>query len=89
MAIDAAWRFVSALLASPSLMLLVQTSRHADVAAQTLADVPALRGNLLHDMHTAVLMREHGIRRIVTRDADFHRFTFLAVIDPLTGDARP
>ncbi len=88
-AIDAAWRFVSALLASPSLMLLVQTSRHADVAAQTLADVPALRGNLLHDMHTAVLMREHGIRRIVTRDADFHRFTFLAVIDPLTGDPRP
>ncbi len=40
-------------------------------------------------MHTAVLMREHRIRRIVTRDADFHRFTFLAAVDPLTGDPLP
>jgi hypothetical protein len=26
--------------------------------------VPELRGNLTHDFHTAVLMREHGIARI-------------------------
>jgi CubicO group peptidase (beta-lactamase class C family) len=31
---------------------------------------------------TAVLMREHGIRRIYTRDTDFHRFPFLEPIDP-------
>jgi predicted nucleic acid-binding protein len=30
-------------------------------------------------------MREHGIRRICTRDADFHRFPFLEVIDPANG----
>jgi predicted nucleic acid-binding protein len=29
-------------------------------------------------------MREHGIRRICTRDTDFHRFPFLEVIDPVT-----
>ena len=40
-------------------------------------------GNLLHDAHTAILMREHGIRRICTRDTDFNQFTFLEVIDPL------
>jgi predicted nucleic acid-binding protein len=28
-------------------------------------------------------MREHGIRRIYTRDTDFHRFAFLEVVDPL------
>jgi len=28
-------------------------------------------------------MREHGIHRVVTRDADFHRFPFLEVTDPL------
>ena len=39
----------------------------------------------IHDAHTAILMREHGIRRIVTRDADFHRFPFLEVVDPLAG----
>jgi predicted nucleic acid-binding protein len=54
------------------------------VAARTLVEVAGLRGNLLHDAHTAILMREHGIRRIYTRDADFHRFRFLEVLDPLT-----
>jgi predicted nucleic acid-binding protein len=29
------------------------------------------------------LMREHGIRRICTRDNDVHRFKFADVIDPL------
>ena len=45
-------------------------------------EVPDLRGNLVHDAHTAVLMREHGVRDIFTRDTDFHRFPFLRVIDP-------
>ncbi len=34
-------------------------------------------------MHTAVLMREHGVRVIYTRDTDFHRFPFLEVRDPM------
>ncbi len=41
------------------------------------------RGNLAHDLHTTVLMREHGISRICTRDTDFRRFPFLTVVDPL------
>jgi predicted nucleic acid-binding protein len=48
-----------------------------------IAELPWLAGNLLHDAHTAILMREHGIRRICTRDTDFHRFAFLEVVDPL------
>jgi predicted nucleic acid-binding protein len=55
------------------------------VAGQVLAELPHLAGNILHDSHTAILMREHGIRRICTRDTDFHRFPFLEVIDPLTA----
>lgn len=78
-----AYAFVEALIASPSLDLLTHTTRHTAIAAQTLAEVPELRGNLVHDAHTAVLMREHGIHRIYTRDSDFHRFTFLEVLDPL------
>jgi predicted nucleic acid-binding protein len=27
-------------------------------------------------------MREHGIKRIYTRDTDFHRFSFLEPVDP-------
>ena len=83
-ALTDAWRFVDILLASPRVQVLVPTSRHAEVAAQVIKDTPGLGGNLLHDVHTAVLMREHGIKRIYTRDSDFFRFKFLEVIDPLT-----
>ena len=80
-----AWHFVTALVASPGLTVLTETERHTDVAAQVVGEVPALRGNLMHDAHTAILMREHGLRRIYTRDMDFHRFPFLEVIDPLAS----
>ncbi len=52
------------------------------LAAEVIAQTPHLSGNLLLDAQTAVLMKEHGIRRIYTRDTDFHRFSFLEVVDP-------
>jgi toxin-antitoxin system PIN domain toxin len=78
-----AWTFVSALLSSRGLGVLAPTQRHSDVAEHVLNEIPHLAGNMLYDTHTAVLMREHGIRRICTRDTDFHRFPFLEVIEPL------
>jgi len=83
-----AWRFVEGLLGSPGLDVLSETDRHGEVAGEVLAELPWLAGNLLHDAHTAVLMREHGVRRIYTRDADFHRFPFIEVVDPLDGRSR-
>jgi uncharacterized protein len=78
-----AWRFVAALLASPGLGILIATDRHAAVAAQVFEEVPHISGNLVHDAQIAILMREHGIRQIYTRDTDFHRFPFLEVLDPI------
>jgi hypothetical protein len=80
-----AWGFIEAVLASASLSLLVETDRHEAVAAAVFADVPGVGiiGNLVFDAHTAVLMKEHGIAAIFTRDRDFRRFSFLQVIDPL------
>ena len=80
---DQAWAFLSALLASPGFQLLTPTERHAEVLGATLEELPDLRGNICHDLHTAVLMRENGVSRICTRDTDFHRFPFLTVVDPL------
>jgi len=80
---EGAWEFVAALLDSPSLHVLRETDRHDEVLGVVVAEVPGLKGNLLHDVHVATVMREHGIRRIVTRDGDFHRFPFLEVVDPL------
>jgi len=77
------WRFLQAVLASPGVALLEPTQRHAAVLEVTLTELPELRGNRVHDLHIAVLMREHGVSRIYTRDTDFHRFGFLTVLDPL------
>lgn len=78
-----AWEFISAtLLASPGFSMLTPSARHAEVAHDIIAEHPHLRGNVFHHAHTAILMREHGVKTIVTRDADFHRFKFLEVVDP-------
>lgn len=66
--------------------MLVPTERHGRVLAEVVAEVPQLTGNLMDDAGTAVLMREHGVSRICTRDTDFHRFPFLEPIDPLTAE---
>ncbi|MGE0460575.1 MAG: type II toxin-antitoxin system VapC family toxin [Vicinamibacterales bacterium] len=81
-----AQQFLAALLESPGLDVLVPTDRHARVLGEVVNELPHLAGNLLHDARTAVLMREHGIRRICTRDTDFHRFPFVEPVDPLTAE---
>jgi len=78
-----AWSFVSAILDSPGHRVLTESERHVQLAAELLGSVADLRGNLVHDFHTAVLMREHGIARVYTRDSDFHRFPWVEVVDPL------
>ena len=80
-----AWSFIDALKASPGMGFLAETERHAAVAAQIWAELPDLRGNIVHDAHTAIVMRENGIRDIYTRDAHFHRFAFLRVLDPTSA----
>lgn len=81
----AAQEFLEAVTASPGLAMLVQTDRHGEVLRDIIQEVPGLAGNLWHDVETASLMREHGIRRICTRDTDFHRFPFLEAIDPMVS----
>jgi hypothetical protein len=83
-----AWSFMQAVLSSPTVVPLVETEQHQRVCAEVLAELPDLAGNLVFDAHIAILMREHGIGTIYTRDADFHRFPFLKVVDPIRGSGR-
>ena len=77
--------WIASLVRSPNVGVLSPTDRHLDVLAELAARHPRLRGNLVHDMHTVVLMREHGITEIRTADADFHQFRFLTVVNPLVS----
>ena len=44
-------------------------------------EAPVPPGNLFHDAHTAILMREQASGP-AARDTDFNQFTFLEIIDP-------
>jgi len=78
------WNFLTALLENTNAHILLPTARHREILAEVVSEIPYLKGSILHDAHTAVLMREHGIREICTRDSDFHRFPFITVIDPVS-----
>jgi hypothetical protein len=42
-------------------------ARRAEVAGGFILELTHLAGNLLHEPYTAILLREHGVRRIRTR----------------------
>jgi uncharacterized protein len=69
------------ILASPSLVLLSETSRHADIMAGVL-ETSGAAGNLVHDAHIATLCFEHGVSELLTGDRDFSRFPDLRVEHP-------
>jgi predicted nucleic acid-binding protein len=46
-------------------------------------EVRYVRGNLVCDAYTSILMREHGVRDVYTGDTDLQRFPFLRVATPL------
>ena len=68
-------------LASPSLVLLGETPRHAEVMATVVA-ASGVTGNLIHDAHIAALCLEHGVSELVTGDGDFARFPQVRTTNP-------
>jgi len=69
------------LLSAPAVHPLAETERHADMLAQVARETPPV-GNLAHDLHIAVLLREHGVTELLTNDSDFHKFKGFKVVNP-------
>jgi len=84
---DDAWAFVEALTASPSLRLLGPGPAHAAACAEVLAlrDTEA-RPGLDPSFATAAILREHGVREILSTDRALLQWRFLEVRDPLHGE---
>jgi len=82
---DEAWEFVQSLISSPSVRLLTATEGHARAAAEVIAMLPTGTG-LPEGFETAVLLREHGVRELLSADRGMERFAFLEVRDPLHGE---
>lgn len=68
------------ILASPTLVLLSETERHAEVMS-TVVRESGVTGSLLHDAHIAALCIEHGVSELITGDRDFSRFP-VRVVNP-------
>jgi predicted nucleic acid-binding protein len=81
-----AWAFLDALRASPSLRLLGPTERHAEACAEVLALRAAGTTGLPGSFETAVLLREHGLRELLSPDPDMRLWSFLDVRDPFHGE---
>jgi hypothetical protein len=76
-----ALRNVDALVSLPHVRLLAEDDGFLDVYREVSGSFP-VRGNLVPDAHLAALLKQHGVRTLYTRDADFRKFAFLDVRDP-------
>lgn len=80
------WHNVETLLSSPTVQLLMPTSRHVSLLREVIEESGAT-GDLIYDAQIATLCLEHGVREILTADKDFRRFTGLKATDPFTSRA--
>lgn len=80
--LERAHAWLRILLESPSAGILTETERHGEILGEIVQAHPRLAGNIVHDLHTAALMREHGVAEIRTADTDFRRFPFVEVVNP-------
>jgi toxin-antitoxin system PIN domain toxin len=79
-------KFLDALLAVPNFRVLGATDSHWSSLRALVSELGEPSGNFFFDVHTAALMREHGIRRIASADKDFAKFSSLEVINPSRPD---
>jgi hypothetical protein len=81
---DEALQNMEALVRLPHVRLLGEEEGFWDVYARATRGL-AVRGNLVPDAHLAAILLEHDVRVLYTNDADFRRFDFLEVRNPLAG----
>ena len=79
--------FVDALLASPSVQLLSPGPGYRSALAEVLES--AAGAGLPAGLEVAVVLKEHGVRELLSADRRMRRFAFLTVIDPIHGEWTP
>ena len=79
---DEAMTNMEGLLELPHVRVLSEEEGFWDVYRQVTRGL-AVRGNLVPDAHLAALLLQHDVRTLYTNDADFRRFEFLEVRNPL------
>jgi len=73
---------VTGVLDLPHVRTLHEEDGFWEIYREVASEFP-MRGNAVPDAHLAALLRQHGISTLYTNDADFKRFSFLTVRNPL------
>jgi toxin-antitoxin system PIN domain toxin len=79
---EEAWANVRDLLAWPRVRVLGEEESFAEDFGAITGKL-AVRGNGVPDAQVATILRQHGVNRMYSTDADFRKFSFLEVINPL------
>jgi hypothetical protein len=82
LSVSDAWAFLEQVIASPSAHLLGATDRHGAALIDVLATLAVGEG-FGPGVETAALLREHGVRELLTTDTQMRRFRFLDLHDPI------
>jgi predicted nucleic acid-binding protein len=85
---DEAAGVLDLLLASPTLQPLAPTRRHAAVMREVLELAPGEPGPP-EGFETAVLLREHGVRELLSLGSEWKRYRFLSVVHPFRPTSPP
>jgi toxin-antitoxin system PIN domain toxin len=74
---------IESLLNQPRVRVLSEDDEFLLMYREVTSRFP-VRGNLVPDAHLAVLLLQHGVRKIYTADSDFNKFDFLEVENPFS-----
>lgn len=80
-----AWAFAAEVGSSPSVRWLAPGERHGAALAEVL-ELAAITGPPPPGFALAVVLREHGVRELLTTDRGMRRFPFLDLVDPIHGE---
>lgn len=72
------------LASMPNVRMLAEIEPFFDAYMEVTGGEP-MRGRQVPDAHLAAILLLHGVKTLYTADADFRRFTFLDVQNPLIG----
>ncbi len=72
---------IESLLKSPSLRVLSHGTNHQQTMLAETKNTFA-KGNFFFDLQIASILKEHGVKEIITADSDFLKFSWLKVTNP-------
>ncbi len=76
-----AWGFLGLVVASPAVRMLGPTGRHGEALVEVMGSAGGERG-VPAGLEIAAVLREHGVRELLSADPGMSRYPFLTVIDP-------